>query len=107
MSLYEILDVWGFSYSGWTPIMLRLSGLVEDDLSYNKADYNEFTIKDDERDEPIYEFMYLNGGVKKGELKGTWNWPPRSSTNTPLLWPDSLSYFIQCIREYTPDIFKK
>ena len=87
--------------------MLRLSGLIVDGLSYNKADYNEFTIKDDERDEPIYEFMYLNGSVDKGELKGGWNWPPPSPTNAPLLWPNTLSYFIQCIKEYAPGILKE
>ena len=75
MSLYEIFDIWGFSRAGWTPIMLRLSGLVVDDYTLNKADYNEFTIQDEERDEPIYEFLHLKGSVEKGKLKDTWNWP--------------------------------
>lgn len=30
LSLYEVRDVWGYSSSGWTPILMRLDGLFVD-----------------------------------------------------------------------------
>jgi hypothetical protein len=103
LSLYEILDIWGYSDSGWTPILLHLSGLFvdKDPAPINR---NEFTIPDLERDEPIYEFLHLDGSVANGKLTGRWNAPPASPTNAALLWPAALVYFIQCIRDRTPDV---
>ena len=31
VSLYEVLDVWGYSCNGWTPILLHLAGLFVDE----------------------------------------------------------------------------
>ncbi|MBW2038780.1 MAG: hypothetical protein JRI46_04175 [Deltaproteobacteria bacterium] len=103
MSLYEVLDVWGYSSYGWTPILLHLSGLFvdEDPASVNR---NDFTISDSEIDGPIYEVLYLDGSVENDEIVGTWNAPPASLTNAALLWPGTLKYFVQCIRERTPDV---
>ena len=30
VSLYEVMDVWGYSDNGWSPILLRLNGLFVD-----------------------------------------------------------------------------
>ena len=51
LSLYELLDVWGYSDSGWTPILLHLSGLFVD-ADPKKIDRNKFAINDCDREEP-------------------------------------------------------
>lgn len=103
-SLYEVLDVWGYSSNGWTPILLRLNGLFVD-ANPSSADRSDFVLKESEIDGPIYEFLYLDGSVANGRLCGKWAPPPVSPTNAALLWPDSLRYFIQCIRSRTPEVF--
>jgi hypothetical protein len=103
LSLYEVLDVWGWSASGWTPILLHLCGLLVD-ADPKGVDRNDFRIRNDERDEPIYEVLYLDGSVSKGKLTGRWNAPPASPTNAALLWPDTVQYFVRCIRERTPGV---
>lgn len=106
LSLYELLDVWGYSDSGWTPILLHLSGLFVD-ADPKTVDRNKFAINVDDRDEPIYEFMYLDGSVADGRLGGRWNAPPASPTNAALLWPESLAYFFTCIRSRTPAVLEQ
>jgi len=105
LSLYEVMDVWGHSSYSWSPILLRISGLFvdEDPVLINR---NDFIRKDDELEGPIYEFLYLSGSVENGTLVGSWAAPPASPTNAALLWPDTLNYFIQCIRICTPDVLK-
>ena len=105
LSLYEVMDVWGYSDSGWSPILLRLTGLfVDQDPS--SIDRNDFVRKDLEVDGPIFEFLYLDGSVDNGKIVGSWVPPPASPTNAALLWPDTLNYFIQCIRARTPGVLK-
>jgi hypothetical protein len=101
LSLYEVIEVWGYSASGWTPILLYLSRVfVGEDPQ--KFDRNDFWIRNDERDEPIYTVLYLDGTISNGKLIGHWNAPPDSPTNAALLWPDTLGYFFHCIREQIP-----
>lgn len=105
LSLYEVMDVWGYSASGWSPILLRLNGLfVDKDPSV--VDRKSFLRKDDEIDGPIYEFLYLDGSVTGGQIVGSWVPPPASPTNAALLWPDTLNYFFKCIRTTTPDVLE-
>lgn len=103
LSLYEVMNVWGYSSDGWSPILLRLNGLFvdKDPSSINR---NDFVLKDDEVDGPIYEFLYLDGSVDNGKIHGSWAPPPASPTNAALLWPNTLKYFVQCIRTCTPDV---
>ena len=103
LSLYELMDVWGYSDKGWSPILLRLSGLFVD-ADPKRVDREKFVISDKEREGPIYEFMYLTGSVKDGKLDGLWNAPPASPTNAALLWPEALAYFFMSIRKRTPRI---
>lgn len=103
LSLYEVMDAWGYSDSGWSPILLRLTGLFVDQEP-SSVNRNDFIRKDDEVDGPIYEFLYLDGSVRDGKIVGSWRPPPVSPTNAALLWPAALNYFVQCIRERTPDV---
>lgn len=104
LSLYEVLDIWGYSHHDWTPILLRLNGLFVDSKPeiFNQKD---FIRKNAEINGPIYEFLYLNGSIREGKLSGRWNAPPASPTNAALLWPETLKYFLQCISDCTPDVF--
>ena len=105
LSLYEVMDVWGYSSWGWTPLLLRPNGLfVDQDPSV--VDRNSFVRKDDVIDGPIYEFLYIAGSVAGGKLVGSWAPPPASPTNAALLWPDALNYFVQSIRACTPYVLK-
>ena len=103
VSLYEVLDVWGWSQNDWTPILLRLNGLFTDDRpeTINRED---FVRADADISGPIYEFLYLNGSVKDGKLHGPWTPPNAGPVNGALLWPETLNYFFQCIRERTPEV---
>jgi hypothetical protein len=105
LSLYEVMDVWGYCSGGWTPILLRLNGLFVDE---NPALINrdDFLRKDDQIDGPIYEFLYLDGSVNSGKIRGPWIPPPASPTNAALLWPETLRYFVQCIRDCTPNVLE-
>ena len=103
LSLYEVMDVWGYSHSGWSPILLRLNGLFVDS-DPTLFDRKDFQRRACEIDGPIYEFLYLDGSVENGNLKGSWSPPPASPTNAALLWPESMNYFVQCIRDCTPDV---
>lgn len=103
LSLYEVMDVWGYSSHSWTPILLRLNGLFEDE-DPALIDRKDFVRGDDEIDGPIYEFLYLNGSVNNGKIVGSWSTPPASTTNAALLWPDTLNYFVQCIHSCTPGV---
>jgi hypothetical protein len=106
LSLYEIVDVWGYSAYGWTPILLHLRGLFVD-ADPATVNRNDFSVADSQRHEPIYEFLYLDGSVAYGKLIGRWNAPPASPTNAALLWPEALRYFCRCIRERSPDVFRE
>ena len=105
LSLYEVMDAWGYCNCNWSPILLRLNGLFveQDPASINRED---FVRNDEEIDGPIYEFLYLNGSVKEGELVGKWTAPPVSPTNAALLWPDTLRYFVECIQACTPEVLR-
>jgi hypothetical protein len=73
LSLYEILDIWGFSMGGWTPILLRLAGLFIDEEDPKMIRQRQNLVREDKRnDSPIYEFLYISGSVDSGELTGPW-----------------------------------
>lgn len=99
LSLYEISNVWGSSYLSWTPIMQHLRGLFVDE-DPNCFDRNDFVRRPEEIDEPIFSMMYLQGGVRNGQLEGKWIPPRPSSTNGVLLWPKDFEYFCQQRRNF-------
>ena len=104
LSLYELLDVWGYSAFSWSPILLRLSGLFVDE-DPTVVDRESFVRRDEDIDGPIYEFLYIDGSVARGQLVGTWRPPPASPTKAALLWPAPLKYFTECMRAKTPEVF--
>lgn len=103
VSLYEVPDVWGWSESDWTPILLHLNGLFVD-AKPKMIDRDNSVCDEADIEGPVYEFLYLAGTVKNGALDGLWVPPPSSPTNAALLWPGPLKYFVQCIRDRTPTV---
>ncbi|HEX7343997.1 MAG TPA: hypothetical protein VF398_07020 [bacterium] len=102
--LCELLDVWGFSEHGWSPMLLLLDGLVTDE-DPAVIEKNRFNIeKAHEPFDPIYEFIYTLGSVEDGILTDKWLAPPVSATNAALLWPKQLNYFLECMRKRTPNV---
>lgn len=94
LSLYEVLNWWGYSDSGWTPILLHLRGLFIDE-NPGRSDRYDFTRNPEETDDPIFSMMYLRGTVTNGQLAGRWTPPGPSPTNSVLLWPKAFRYFQQ------------
>lgn len=102
-SLYELLDVWGYSWSGWTPAMLRLRGLVVDgDPPID--DSEDFDVVYRPEHQTIYSFLYMAGSIQDGHLVGKWTAPRASPTNSALLWPDAFRYFVRQVAEVTPEV---
>ena len=95
LSLYEIVEAWGHSACGWTPVMLRLKSLFCDEDA-SKFDRCDFTRTDTESSaEPIFSFYYARGTVRDGKLEGTWNLTAPGSADSALLWPDPMMFFCE------------
>jgi hypothetical protein len=92
-SLYEVLDVWGRSDHGWTPAMLRLRGLVIDG-GPRIENPRDFQVEFMPEHSNIFSFLYFAGTIRDGAIHGTWRAPGASPTNSALLWPETLSYFM-------------
>jgi hypothetical protein len=105
LSLYEVRDVWGYSAFGWTPGMMRLRG-VSIDGEPPISDAEDFAVEPIPGNDSVYTFLHFDGTIRAGKLEGKWTAPRRSSTNSALLWPNAIEYFIKQIRETTPRVFE-
>jgi hypothetical protein len=87
VSLYEVLDVWGYSYHTWTPIAVCLRELYVDD---EREDASTFKDQFDHAGTGhlVGEFLYVQGGVGGG----TWNWGMVGRVNGALLWRDAFAF---------------
>jgi len=54
LSIYEIVDIWGYSSSDWTPIMYYLRGLIIETDDASNLNRNEFIRTKDEVEDPIF-----------------------------------------------------
>lgn len=94
LMLCEVIDIWGYSSRGWTPMMLHLRRLV--DMNRQEADAGEFSIPEDDGNmlQPIFTITYTPDGTITGEgVMGKWPPPAPSATNSALLWPEVFRYF--------------
>lgn len=93
LSLFELTDVWGFSYGEWTPLALRLEVLAADrTVPDPRRTKQRFTDEGCSR-QAVHQFLYLQGGLRGG----AWTWGPVGSVNGVLLWPDAFEYFLERI----------
>lgn len=88
VSLYRLLDVWGFSAATWTPLALHLECLFADLEHPNPLQFKAAFDDSDADRSRVGEFLYLQGGVKEG----TWNWGKIGRVNGTLLWPAAFDY---------------
>jgi hypothetical protein len=88
----ELINIWGYSYKVWTPVLFQLKELCYDNVSRKEA---KTFLRLSKKTEPtiIYSFLHMHGGIWRGKLFGKWSPPGPSSTNSTLLWPDALNYF--------------
>jgi len=97
VSLFQIENIYGYSYKDWTPLCLELREVrderyvyvkdIENQKNNVKVDKKTFQVK-------IYEFLYIQMGLESGKL----NWGMVGTVNAALLWPDAMRYFIEkCI----------
>ena len=98
VTLFEVTDIWGYSDSGWTPILLRLRELIVDESSKHHRK-RLFFVEDYDSKRLVHTFLYLSGTVRRGQITGTWNFPGPSPTNSVLLWPRTYRYFRDRIEE--------
>jgi len=93
--LYELTDVWGYSYAEWTPIGLRLETLCEDVAAPHPS---RFKLRFADRGAPrtaLHEMLQLKGGTEGG----SWTWGSVGSVNGVKLPPDALAYFVERFAE--------
>jgi len=88
VSLYRLLDIWGFSYRDWTPLAVRLESLFED-LGHNEPQQFKASFSDADANRSLVgEFLYVQGGT----AGGSWIWGRVGSVNGALLWRDAFDY---------------
>ena len=98
LAIYELVDIWGISSHSWTPILLKMRGLLVDEPTF-KYDKNNFAIQVEKENEAIFSVLYLSGTVENGKIVGKWVPPPASPTNAALLWPETIDYFYECRKQ--------
>jgi hypothetical protein len=97
--LCELDTVFGYTFSEWSPIMLRLK-ILYNDKTKDEIDKNNFVYP--VKPEIIYTMLYLYGSIRNGQLFGTWNFPGRSSTNALLFWPEAMTFFYEQVKIFDP-----
>jgi len=93
VELYEIVEAWGHSDCGWTPIMLRLRELKGKPSCSPTID--RFAVDNVACGPPVFSFYYVIGTIKNGDIFGKWTLPPPSSTNSVFLWPEAMTFFTE------------
>jgi hypothetical protein len=101
VSLYKIENIFGYSSSGWTPMMLHLKALLVDNKGEEESK-NNFEINND-KEEDVFTFVYVFNGstIKQGTITGKWVPSRPSSINSALLLKPVFDYFIECENEIT------
>ncbi len=92
LSLYEVTDLFGYSYEDWTPLCLRMEPLVVDQTVPDPARF-KLRFRRKGRRRRVHQFLYVQGGL----TGGTWKWGPVGSVNGVLLWPDALAFFLEML----------
>jgi len=93
-TLFELCHVWGYSNPKWTPLLLRLCTLCDEDRPNGPATPLErFQLSTDcgDPDEFVHEFLYLQWGYQGGTQR---NWGRMGYTNAALLWPPALEHLL-------------
>lgn len=98
ISLYRLLDVWGYSYDEWTPLALRLEVLFSDRIEADANGFKKSFVHTNDEPEYLGEFLYTQGGV----TKGTWNWGLVGRVNGALLWRNAFDFLVSSLDHTIP-----
>ena len=91
VTLYELKDVWGYSYKGWTPIALGMECLIDEAAADPAVAKQTFTCARGSG-KKAYTFLYLQAGTDPD--CGRRAWGKVGYVNGPLLWPDAFEWFV-------------
>jgi len=95
VTLFELTDVWGYSYPEWTPIAMRMETLFLDEKPLDPDAFKQRFADARCRRRPLYEFLHLQGGT----IGGSWNWGQVGTVNGALLPPEALDFFLERLQE--------
>ncbi len=95
VTLLQLTDVWGYSYSDWTPIAVRMETLLLDKKPLDPDAFKRRFSDESCRRRPVHEFLHLQGGT----AGGSWKWGMVGMGSGVLLWPDALEFFLERIQE--------
>ncbi len=93
--LYRLLDVWGFSYTNWTPLALRLRVLFADRKEANPFAFKNSFVDAGTDHMLVGEFLSLRGGVSEG----TWNWGKAGRDHGAILWSDAFAFLSAALKQ--------
>ena len=71
VSLYRLLDVWGYSEDSWTPVALRMQALFVESPATNPAQFKQEFSDLTAGSSFVGEFLYLRGGERRRLELGT------------------------------------
>lgn len=95
VSLYRLLDVWGFSFSNWTPLALRLRALFADQKQANPFAFKNSFIDPGSDHSLVGEFLDVRGGVSEG----SWHWGKVGNVNGALLSCDAFGFLSAALKQ--------
>jgi hypothetical protein len=95
VSLYRLLDVWGFSYGNRTPLALRLRVLFADHKEANPFAFKNSFVDPGTDHSLVGEFLYVKGGVSEG----TWNWGKVGRVNGAFLSCDDFAFLSAALKQ--------
>lgn len=95
ISLYRLAGVWGYSGYGWTPLLVILETFFVDHKVLNPSNFKQkFNLSLNLGGNKVHEFLYLRFDQNGGNA----NWGRSGWVNASLLWPDSMRYFMEIIK---------
>ena len=97
VEMYRIKEIWGFSYSKpmWSPLLISLDYIYSETSTDPDTEKCKFIPN---VEGPVFEFLYLRGGINEGTWGGTWNFPQGTITGA-LLFKDALDYFLEILKK--------
>lgn len=93
ISLYRLVNIWGYSYDIYTPLALQLECLFSDRLENDPVTFKTCFTDSAASKTSLVEFLYLNAGTKSG----TWTWGLSGRVNGALLWKEAFTYFVRSV----------
>jgi len=95
VSMLRVEGIWGYSCSGWTPMLFALRELFSDRKVKDAEKFKKVFNNEGFANCLVHEFLYMLGDHTKND------WKPGMAgyVNATLLWEESLKYFYDKIKE--------